>query len=50
MGAPDLLCQFLDIAACQLRVDARPAGILQFDLNSLQINHGIPLCPALSGL
>jgi hypothetical protein len=35
VGAPDLIGQFLDIAAGQLRVDARSAGILQFDLGSL---------------
>jgi hypothetical protein len=44
-GTPDFVRQFLDIAAGQLRVDARPAGILQLDLCSVKINHfHLPQC------
>lgn len=43
MGLPDLLRQFFDVAASQLRIDAGPAGILQLDLDSLKVDHGVPL-------
>jgi hypothetical protein len=35
MSAPDLIGQFLDIAAGKLRIDARAAGILQLDLDGV---------------
>jgi len=35
MGLPDFFGQFLDIAASQFCIDARLAGILQFDFDSL---------------
>jgi hypothetical protein len=40
MRLPDLLRQFLDIAARQFRIDARLAGILELDLNRPEVNHG----------
>jgi hypothetical protein len=43
MGLPDLFGQFFDIAAGQFRTDASLAGIVQLDLDSLMVNHGIPL-------
>jgi hypothetical protein len=42
MALPDLFRQFFDIAAGQFRVDARLAGILQLDFDSLKVNHGAP--------
>jgi hypothetical protein len=41
--ATDLIGEFLDVAACKLCIDARPAGVLKLDLGSVQINHDIPL-------
>jgi hypothetical protein len=43
MRAPDFISQLLDIAGRKLRVDAGAAGVLQFDLDGVQINHDIPL-------
>jgi hypothetical protein len=43
MGLPDLCGQFFDIATSQFGVNARPAGILQFDLDTLKVNHIVPL-------
>jgi hypothetical protein len=44
VSAPNLIGQFLDIAASQLRVNARTAGVMQLDLDCVKINHVIPLC------
>jgi hypothetical protein len=43
MGLPDFLGQLLDIAARQFRVDARLTGVVELDLDSLEVNHGIAL-------
>jgi len=41
MGLPDFFGQFLDIAAGQFRIDASLAGIVELDLDSLEVDHGI---------
>ena len=41
MGLPDLLGQLFDVAAGQFCIDASPAGIVELDLDSLEVNHGI---------
>jgi len=41
MGLPDFFGQLFDIAAGQFRIDASLAGIVELDLDSLEINHGI---------
>jgi hypothetical protein len=43
MGTPDLFRQFLDIAAGKLRSDAGLTSILQLDLDSVKVNHCVPL-------
>ncbi len=43
MRLPDLFRQLLDIAAGQFGVDARPAGILEFGLDCLKVDHIVPL-------
>jgi hypothetical protein len=48
MGLPDLFGQFLDIAARQFRVDARLTGVVELDLDSLKINHGLTLLNRLT--
>jgi hypothetical protein len=46
MGLPDLCGQLFDIAAGQFGVNARLAGILQFYLDTLKVDHIVPLaCP-----
>jgi hypothetical protein len=47
VSTPNLIGQLLDIAAGQLRIDARAAGVLQLDLSCVKINHVIPLCQVL---
>ncbi len=45
-GLPDLCGQLFDIAAGQFGVNARLAGISQFDLDTLKVDHLVPLsCP-----
>jgi hypothetical protein len=48
-GLPDLFGKFLDIAAGQFSVNARLAGILQFDLDCLKVDHNVPLSWPLNG-
>jgi hypothetical protein len=48
MGLSDFLGQLFDIAAGQFRVDARLAGVLQLDLDSLKVDHAIPLFRVLN--
>jgi hypothetical protein len=48
MGLSDLFGQFLDIAAGQFGVDARLPGILQLDLDSLKVDHTVPLSRSLN--
>jgi hypothetical protein len=43
MGLPDLCGQLFDVAAGQLGVNARLAGISQFDLDTLKVDHFVPL-------
>jgi hypothetical protein len=43
MRLPDLCGQLFDIAAGRFGVDARLAGILQFDLDTLKVDHIVPL-------
>jgi hypothetical protein len=46
MRLPDLCGQLFDIAAGRFGVKARLAGILQFDLDTLKVDHTVPLsCP-----
>jgi hypothetical protein len=48
MGLPDLFGQFLDIAARHFRVNASLTGIVELDLDSLKINHGLTLLNRLT--
>jgi hypothetical protein len=43
MRLPDLCGQSFDIAAGRFGVNARHAGILQFDLETLKVDHTVPL-------
>jgi hypothetical protein len=46
MGLPDFRGQLFDIPAGQFGVNARPAGISQLDLDTLKVDHIVPLsCP-----
>ena len=46
MGLPDLCGQLFNIAAGQFGVNAGLAGILQFDLDTVKVDHIVPLsCP-----
>jgi hypothetical protein len=42
MGLPNLFGQLFDIAAGQFRIDSSSASIVELDLDSLEVNHGVP--------
>jgi hypothetical protein len=48
MGLSDFFCQLFDIAAGQFRIDARLAGVLQLHLDSLKVDHAVPLSRILN--
>jgi hypothetical protein len=48
MRLPDLLGQLLDVAARQFRIDAGLTGIVELDLDRLEINHGLTLLNRLT--
>jgi hypothetical protein len=43
MGLPDLRSQLFDIAAGQFGVNARLAGISQLNLDTVKVDHKVPL-------
>jgi hypothetical protein len=45
MGPPNLCGQLFHVAAGQFGVNARVAGISQFDLDAVKVDHIVPLSP-----